>query len=331
MLQMRLGCETCGSDEGRMAETETAEEIDRRAALWAARLDRGPFSPAHQREFDAWAGEDPRRLGAFARARAIAVHTRQAAALAGGPVAEQPMVARRSLLAAGVAVAMLSGTGLAAAYWRRSQRLDTQRGEIRSVTLDDGSVVTLNTLSQVSVRYTRSVREVVLMYGEALFEVAVDPVRPFVMRAAGAVLTTYDGAFLLKRLNQAPLEIVALAGSVHMRVGRNRAHILTANQLISLAGGEATSPRFVDAPQTGRLLAWRDGKIEFHNDSLEQAAAEFARFSEVPILLADRNVAEMKITGLFEANDPAAFARAAARSLNLRAEISSTRIQLLHG
>lgn len=116
-----------------------------------------------------------------------------------------------------------------------------------------------------------------------------------------------------------------------MRVGRDRAHILTANQLISLAGGEATSPRFVDAPQTGRLLAWRDGKIEFHNDSLEQAAAEFARFSEVPILLADRNVAEMKITGLFEANDPAAFARAAARSLNLRAEISSTRIQLLHG
>jgi transmembrane sensor len=243
-----------------MAETETAEEIDRRAALWAARLDRGPFSPAHQREFDAWAGEDPRRLGAFARARAIAVHTRQAAALAGGPVAEQPMVARRSLLAAGVAVAMLSGTGLAAAYWRRSQRLDTQRGEIRSVTLDDGSVVTLNTLSQVSVRYTRSVREVVLMYGEALFEVAVDPVRPFVMRAAGAVLTTYDGAFLLKRLNQAPLEIVALAGSVHMRVGRDRAHILTANQLISLAGGEAIGTQLLAA--TGRLTARRQWMVD---------------------------------------------------------------------
>lgn len=314
-----------------MAGTETAEEIDRRAAMWAARLDHGAFSLADQREFDAWAAEDPRRLGAFARARAIALHSKQASALRGGAVSEQPVMARRSLLAAGVAVAMLSGTGLAAAYWRRSQRLDTVRGEVRSVPLDDGSVVTLNTLSRVSVRYTRSVREVVLMYGEALFEVAVDPVRPFVMRAAGVVLTTYDGSFLLKRLNQSPLQVAALAGSVHMRVGQEQAQILTANQLISLGGNDVSSCRSIDARQSDRLLAWRDGKIEFHDESLQAAAAEFARFSEVPIELADRNVAEMKITGLFEANDPAAFARAAARSLNLRAEISTSRILLGYG
>jgi transmembrane sensor len=320
-----------GSDEGRMSETETAEEIDRRAAAWAARLDREAFSLADQRDFDAWASQDARRLGAFARARAVALHSRQAAALRGGPVVEQPVVARRSLLAAGVAVAMLSGTGLAAAYWRRSQRLDTARGEVRAVSLDDGSRVTLNTSSRVSVRYTRSVREVVLMYGEALFEVAVDPVRPFVMRAAGAVLTTYDGSFLLKRLNQAPFEVAALAGSAHMRVGRDQARILTANQLVSLGASDAPSSRSLDARHTDRLLAWRDGKIEFHDDSLQRAAAEFARFSGAPIELADREVAEMKITGLFDANDPDAFARAAARSLNLRAEISSTRILLSHG
>jgi transmembrane sensor len=313
-----------------MAGTETAEEIDRSAAIWAARLDRGAFSLADQLEFDAWAAEDARRMGAFARARAVAVYSKKAAALSGADVVEQPVMARRSLLAAGVVVAMLSGTGLAAAYWRRSQRLDTERGEIRSVSLEDGSLVTLNTLSRVSVRYTRSVREVVLMYGEALFEVAVDPVRPFVMRSAGTVLTTYDGAFLLKRLNQAPLQVVALAGSVHMRMGGDKAQILTANQLISL-GGDVASPRSLSARQTSQLLAWRDGKIEFHDESLRQAAAEFARFSEVPIKLADRDVAEMKITGLFEANDPAAFARAAARSLNLRAEISTSQILLGHG
>ncbi|MCG2664732.1 MAG: anti-sigma factor, partial [Brevundimonas sp.] len=70
---------------------------------------------------------------------------------------------------------------------------------------------------------------------------------------------------------------------------------------------------------------------EFHDESLQVAAAEFARFSGVPIALADRQVAVMKITGLFEANDSAAFARAAARSLNLRAEIGSTRILLSRG
>ncbi|MBU4238274.1 MAG: FecR domain-containing protein, partial [Alphaproteobacteria bacterium] len=308
----------------------TAEDIDHRAAAWAARLDRGPFSTADQREFEAWAAEDSRRLGAFARARAVALHSRQAAALRGGALSEKPVMSRRSLLAAGAAVGMLSGTGLAAAYWRRSQRLDTARGEICAVALDDGSVVTLNTQSRVSVRYTRSVREVVLMYGEALFEVAVDPVRPFIMRAAGAVLTTYDGSFLLKRLNQAPLEVVAIAGSLHMRTGRDQAQILAADQRIRLGKDATSSPRPLDSP-TGRMLAWRDGKVEFHDESLQVAAAEFARFSGVPIELADRQVAEMKITGLFEANDSAAFARAAARSLNLRAEIGSTRILLSRG
>lgn len=330
MLQMRLGCGTHVSDEGRMTGTETAEDIDRRAAAWAARLDRGPFSGADQLAFDAWVSKDTRHLGAFARARAVALHTRQAAALQGTTAVERPELARRSLLAAGVAVGMLSGVGLAAAYWRRSQRLDTARGEVRAETLDDGSVVTLNTQSRVSVRYTRSVREVFLMYGEALFEVAVDPVRPFVMRAAGAVLTTYDGSFLLKRLNQAPLEVVALAGSLHMRMGRDQAQMLAANQLVRFGGNETSSPRPLGLA-TDRILAWRDGKVEFHDASLERAAAEFARFSGAPIELADRQVAEMKITGLFEANDSAAFARAAARSLNLRAEIGSTRILLSRG
>lgn len=315
-----------------MAERETAEAIDRRAAAWAARIDRAPLEPQEQQELDSWLRQDVRRLGAFARARAVAEHTRRAAALGGGAIEPDatPPMSRRALIAAGLGVGGVSLAGLAAASWRQAQRLETGRGEVRTVALDDGTTISLNTLSRVSVRYTRSVREVVLMFGEALFTVAEDPQRPFILRAAGERLTASAGAFLLKRLDQAPLEVTALAGSIRMIGSGRTLESLPANHLVRF---EASEPQVVpvDSGARGRLLAWRDGKLEFRDENLARAAAEFGRYRGAPIQLADAGVSALTITGLFEANDPAAFARAAARSLNLRAEIGPERILLSRG
>lgn len=312
-----------------MTERETAEAIDRRAAAWAARIDRAPLEPDEQQDLDLWLSQDARRLGAFARARAVAEHTRRAAALGTGEGGfdTSPTLSRRSVIAAGVAVGGVSLTGLAAASWRQAQRLETGRGEVRTVALDDGTTVSLNTLSRVSVRYTRTVREVVLMFGEALFTVAEDPQRPFLLRAAGERLTATTGAFLLKRLDQAPLEITALEGSIRMAGDKAALARLPANHLVRLGGGDLQITP-VDADARGRMLAWREGKLEFRDESLARAAAEFGRYRGAPIRLADARVSALTITGLFEANDPAAFARAAARSLNLRAEIGPERILL---
>lgn len=316
--------------EGWMLQTEveTAEQIDRQAAAWAARRDDAPFSEADQMQFEAWAGTDPRRLGAFARARAVALHSRRAAALDEGAVEEPRFPTRRALMAAGVAAVLVGGTGLAAAYLRRPQRFETLRGEIRTVPLDDGSSVTLSTLSQVSVRFSRNAREMVLAFGEVLFDVAADPARPFMVRAAGAALTADKGLFLLKQIDQQPLQITALTGALKVTPDDGPPHNIAPNHSLVLSGEGRGRVLRLDPRRTEGLLAWREGKLEFHDDRLSVAAAEFSRFRGAAIEFADAEVADMKITGLFEANDPATFARAVARSLNLRAEIGPERILL---
>lgn len=105
---------------------QTSQEVERAACLWAARLDDGPLSPADQAELDAWLEGDVRRLGAFARARAVAVHSRRAAALEGGAIpftraAPKPSISRRGLIAASVSVVAVGGAGALAALQRRAQ------------------------------------------------------------------------------------------------------------------------------------------------------------------------------------------------------------------
>ncbi|GAW41100.1 fec operon regulator FecR [Brevundimonas sp. SH203] len=315
-----------------MAETDTAEAIDRQAAAWAARLDRAPFTEAEQRALDAWTAEDPRHLGAYAKARAVALHSRRAAALTAAPKSDAPRPSRRLLLAASLGAASLGGVGFAAAYLRRSRRIETARGEVRSVTLDDGSIVSLNTLSRIDVRFNSDVREVVLSFGEALIDVATRRDRPFLIRAANATMTTQGGAFLVKRLEASPLQVTTLKGALQLVSDQDRVIPLTANQTLVLGdeamAGSSSAPTLIEAGRADSLLAWRDGKLAFHDDTLNVAAAQFSRFRGAPIQFGGAKVAQLRITGLFEANDPAGFARAVAHSLNLRAEIGPKRILL---
>jgi transmembrane sensor len=78
----------------------------------------------------------------------------------------------------------------------------------------------------------------------------------------------------------------------------------------------------------GRELAWRVGRIAFHGETLGEAAAEFARYSDVRIRIEDPQVAGQKVTGLFVSTDPIGFANAVAVSFDLRSEISGGQIRL---
>lgn len=310
---------------------ESSREIDQTAVLWAARLDRGPLSSGDQAALEAWLKGDPRRLGAYAKARAVAVHSQRAAALAGGDLSrvvaqDAPQLQRRALLAASVAAGLVGGSGLLAAYWRGAQSFETRKGEVRVVGLDDGSSMTLNTSSRVSVRYGREVREIVLTFGEALFTVARDS-RPFVVQTAGTAIVAEAGKFVVRRLDQGPLQVLALDAAVRLEPRDAGPWRMRPSRVVALEEGEVRESA-VDAAAIERALAWRDKRIAFQDETLRDAAAEFARFSDVRIEIADPTVAALRITGLFQADDPAAFARAAAISLNLHAIIGSSLIRL---
>jgi transmembrane sensor len=90
----------------------------------------------------------------------------------------------------------------------------------------------------------------------------------------------------------------------------------------------APSPVKLSRDDVMRETAWKDGRIAFEGESLSQAAGEFARYSEVRIVIDDPSVGREEITGLFASNDPVGFARAAALSLGLKAEIGNGEVRL---
>lgn len=310
---------------------ETSREIEHTAAQWAARLDRAPLSAADEAALEAWLKGDTRRLGAYAKARAVALHSQRAAALNGGGLdralgSEAPVMDRRALMAASVAAGLIGSTGLLAAYWRKAQSFQTAKGEVRSIVLDDGSTMILNTATRASVRFSQSAREVVLTFGEAYFKVAADA-RPFVVRTAGTRLLAEGGGFVVRRLNRAPMRIMAVDAEVHLSAETGSPRRIQPQRVVAMET-HGVQERSIDQAAMDRALAWRDMQIALENQTLAAAVVEFARFSDVVIELANPSVAAMRISGLFKADDPAAFVRAAAVSLNLPAQIGTTSIRL---
>lgn len=315
-----------------MSTEETAEEIDACAVFWAMRLEGDGLSEADEERLQAWLREgDARRLGALARSRAVVVNSRRMAALtldAASDAAFETRTSRRRMLGAGLAASILLGVGTGAALWRRSQVFETGRGEVRSVTLPDGTRVSLSAMSRVSIRYSSTVRQVALTFGEALFDIAPDSSRLFVIQSAGAVLTASAGRFLFDRTSQAALQVAALEGRASLLSRSGTETVIQTRELIRLENGPMEDAEPFDSSQAAQMLAWTDSKVALDDDTLAAAAQKMGRFRGAPIIINDPEVAALTITGLFDANDSATFARAAAFTLDLHAEISPDRIVL---
>ena len=102
---------------------------------------------------------------------------------------------------------------------------------------------------------------------------------------------------------------------------------LIANTLVMAAPDAPIAAEIVTPTQLTRDLAWRVGRIAFDNKTLKDAADEFSRYSDTHIQI-DPAIADRTITGLFVSNDPVGFARAAALSLNLQANVSEGVIRI---
>lgn len=321
---------------------ETAREIDAAAAQWASRADRG-LSDSEERELDAWLALDVRRAGAYARARAVALHTERARALGSDydpadfrEVAEAPapfvgFPRRRLLFAGGGAIAAGLVGALTIGVQLQARRHVTGRGEVRVVPLEDGSVVTLNTDSKVEVAYSDERRNVRLIEGEALFDVAKDPARPFVVAAGDSEVRAVGTSFTVRRLRDAPVQVLVREGVVEVRRRATAAAPVRAvanTRLVARAASADMVAVAVPATEVGRELAWREGRIAFEGETLAEAAEEFARYSDTRIRIDDPAIAREQIAGLFQANDPVGFAQAVAVSLDLRAQVGAGEVRL---
>lgn len=322
---------------------ETAQEIDFAAADWAARVDRG-LSADEERALDAWLADDPRRVGAYGKVRAVALNSERARAL--GPQfdpanfrteQEGTSISRRRMLFAGAGAIAAGIGGLVAVslgFNARGVRYDTRLGEVKVTPLADGSVMTLNTASRVMVSFTEQERTIRLLEGEALFDVAKDRFRPFVVEAGDTRVRAVGTSFTVRRLADAPVQVMVREGVVEVN-RRGQAAVakpvrLTANTraIASDSPAKPVSAALVAPTEIRRELAWREGRIAFEGETLRQAAEQFARYSDTRIVIDDPAIAREEITGLFQANDPVGFAQAVATSFNLRAEVGAGEVRL---
>jgi len=338
-----------------MERRESSAEIDRAAADWALRRHDAPLGEMEEAELQAWLAADIRRRGAFARFNAVLAEANRVKALGrdfdgddyvatggqamlsmaepGGQEAARGPDRRRFLARAGgvgmaAAIAVLFGES----YWRTLSGLyATERGEVRSMPLSDGSRLTLNTATAVKVRMTERRRRVTLEHGEAVFDVAKDRARPFVVIAGDTEVEAVGTSFVVRRLPGQPTRIIVSEGIVEVRVregGQMRSRRLAAGMRADIGPDHDIRTASVDKNAFGRELAWRDGNLVFENQPLREAAAEFARYSDQRIRFADEAIAEETITGLYPADDPLGFARAVAQSLDLKAYPDSRGIVL---
>lgn len=185
----------------------------------------------------------------------------------------------------------------------------TAVGERLALPLDDGSLLTLNTDTRVVVRYRDHVRGVTLLRGQALFEVAKDASRPFVVTAGERTVTALGTAFDV-RLSDSRFEVTMLEGRVVVARQPEHAPIKYASVESMAAptelgaGDQLLASATVDGPvvrktDARRITSWREGQIIFDNDALDYAVSELNRYGRQKLVLSDPRLADLRVSGAF--------------------------------
>jgi transmembrane sensor len=301
--------------------------IDDVAASWVAREDRAQLTVEERAQRDAWLEADTRHFGAYARAHAVLARTDRARALSAGEMdraftARAPRRARRVLRWA-VGLAAVVGV-LAIGVQRQDDGAEyfaTRKGEILRVPLQDGSAITLDSDSQVRVQFSATRRDIHLLQGEALFDVAKNPQRPFVVRAEETDVTAVGTSFAvsLTERRSGGVEVLVREGIVDVTdtQGAVAPARLVANYRALANRSHGIRIEAVPTDDVDQQLAWREGMLSFNGDTLSVAAAQFLRYSDTRIVIDDPLVGSRRIVGLYSASDPRGFANSVALSLGL--------------
>ncbi len=325
-----------------MSQTLT-QEFERHcdtALAWIARF-RGEATDQDHREFALWLAADAGHRQAMdlmlelwddlgsVQHLPLEVEQPEPTALHSGPTRRQ-WLAGATALAASLALAVVllpldRGPDVV-------ESLRTAQGERTTYTLSDTSRVTLNTDSQLDVAFSRGNRQLTLVKGEAYFDVAHDPQRPFAVSTGDATVTAIGTAFNVYR-RAGSTEITVTEGRV--RVSNPAASgsavasvLLDANEHLETSRSSGIGTR--QTVDTAHYTAWQRGEIVADALTLAELASELARYSDTRILISEREVANLTVSGVFSLDHPDTVIQALERSLGLRVvRLNNGSVQLL--
>ena len=194
------------------------------------------------------------------------------------------------------------------------ERYATAIGEQRSLALADGSHIKLNVESTLSARVDEKVRDLYLKDGEALFDVAKDPSRPFRVHTPHAVVEATGTQFNVQVRN-GKTTVSLIEGSVLVRetaeAGKSGAGPIALEPgeqlVVERRGGQHPAVRPVDPVS---ITAWTERRLVFEDATLDDVVAEFNRYSRQQLVVEDPELKKVRITAVFRSDDMETFIRA---------------------
>jgi transmembrane sensor len=190
--------------------------------------------------------------------------------------------------------------------------------------------MTLNTNTKLQVDVTATERRVSLTRGEAFFEVAKDPTRPFVVMAGDRRIVAVGTQFSVRREGN-ELRVLVAEGTVRLEkatsIERPDQVLLTAGTVVR-AEADAVLIREQGVGQVEQLLSWRSGYLVFDKTPLAEAVAEFNRYNERQVVIDDPKIAAIAVGGNFRATNVDAFVRLIAADNSITATEEGDKIIL---
>ena len=329
------------------------------AAVWQARLGADDVAAREQADFQAWlsADTDNRRawdsiqaltddiniLSGLAREsgevlsstmqRAVADCKAEVASVAGKVKALAWRSRRRKALQRGagaIAASLLLAVLVHLVGWPLPwqaggdavPRYTTAVGEQRTVMLADGSLLTLNTDTSLSVAISDSGRRIHMVEGEAYFDVAADSQRPFVVTLKNSFVRVTGTAFNIRQRGRQAI-ITVMEGKVQVgsdvRVGDSSAlHYLERGEQAFFDGDKFTYHKLEDNALNNVML-WREGKLSFDNQTVDKIVEEIQYYSKEKIVIGNAEIGNLTAGGIFYTDELTSFIDAMENGLPVRA------------
>ena len=329
-----------------MPDRQTLTRAEREASGWIVRIKAHDATERDRIDFQAWLDADPDHPKAYAKLERTwgAVQSLQhlKGRAAANDTASRP---RRSWTLPAAAIAACALLAIGAGVWftrapatfAPSEHYATAPAEVRTIKLEDGSTIVLSGAGQVSVSITDTERRVELTAGYALFDVARDEARPFVVNTPEGDIRVLGTEFVV-RIGADEVRTTVLRGSVSgaaertgLLSGLGPAQSVTAqaNEEIVLRDQRAELVS-IAAEAIPRRLAWRDNMLAFDGETLNEAIAQVSRQTGWRFELEDPALGEMRVGGYVHA-DPEAFIELLTTSLDLEARrYGDRRVVLSH-
>jgi transmembrane sensor len=289
------------------------DERRQAAADWIVRLRATDLSEADALAFDAWisAPDNARAYdAALAVDREFAVN---AAQVVQGLAERRPAKpARRGVFIGFGAAAAAAAVAVVVAPQFGSPKTETyatRHGEQRTITLADGSRLDLNAGTRLTVTLARDVRRVVLDEGQAVFDVAPDHRKPFVIAAGDRIVRVVGTQFDVRR-RDGKLAVTVASGTVEVRPAEGapgQSYRLRPGHRLEHEEGQPGVK--VSAAEPAEVLGWRAGRLVYRGQPLSEVVADLNRQFATPLRIEDADLGRTPISGVLVLDDQDAVIR----------------------